>query len=631
MQRSRWRNPFLIVLLSAALLLTPVVGSSAALALDPQPEPPLPAISVWIDGRELTLDVAPLLENGRTLVPMRAIFESLGAEVEWDGNTQTITAKKGSITLILQPGKSTASKNESALPLDVPPRLYNGRALVPLRFVGEALGADVNWDGTTRQVRILRSSSGAAVPPVSKAPDSVMPDTPTPETETPDIDTPLIITPGLTIPGRTLPNPDPGANLNLRPRFSKGNPLLNFALEDDDAEIKKYTSLAKPLAKGENPAILPAKLDFSRYVTFVGSQDSWGGCIGRSTIQVMNILNEMENPYTPDLSFWYLHARQMQLYPNGDPDVKFQLENEGLCSEGAFPTDYDKVVFVDEVPDFSKMHFPTMGNFMEGKALYRVLYPNVPITPEVESIKAAMVKYGPVLAAGPFTIIQGKNPAVGHCITIIGYNDSAGWFSCLNSWGDQKHGGDGIFELPYDKVQENVKWIRYIEDLPSPRELSSHAYSGRIRLEGNYAYRSELTIKVGVEGQEPFTVWDSPNQKQCIDLSYNLSLDFALPLYAAECWPPDNTQRWYIDIINDNKTNYDPDDPEYIPSGVFIFKEFTLARLYKDNGAAATETFSALASVGKKINNGVTRIYIPDPLAPTKLEVKPLLPIRTIP
>ena len=75
-------------------------------ALNPQPEPP----RVYIDGTLLQLEVAPLLEDGRTFLPMRAIFEALGADVQWNGATQTVTAKKGTMTLTMQIGSSTAQK-----------------------------------------------------------------------------------------------------------------------------------------------------------------------------------------------------------------------------------------------------------------------------------------------------------------------------------------------------------------------------------------------------------------------------------------------------------------------------------------------------------------------------------------
>jgi len=118
-------------------------------------------IQVYIDGSALNADSAPLIEKGRTLVPLRAIFEALGADVQWNGADRSITAAKDRMSVRLQIGSSVAQKNGIQVKLDVPPRLIKGSTLVPLRFVSEALGAEVTWDGNSRRVNIF-SASGAA-------------------------------------------------------------------------------------------------------------------------------------------------------------------------------------------------------------------------------------------------------------------------------------------------------------------------------------------------------------------------------------------------------------------------------------------------------------------------------------
>lgn len=581
-----------------------LLNPGSLLEINPQPEPP--GISVLVDGLKLDMDVSPVIESGRTLVPMRAIFENFGAEVQWFDETRTIIATKGDVVLTLQIGNPVVMKNGQPIQLEAAPRILNDRTMVPLRFVGEALGATVDWEDASRTVKIVK--------PV----ESVI--------KLPDINRPPLVT-----------LPKPGSNLTLKPKTVLDKSTTFLQPQDDYAAILKDKNLARPIQAVEIPVFKPARMDFSPYVTFVGNQDGWGGCIGRSIVHVMNILNEMENPYTPDLSLWYLHARQLQLFPNGNPDTKFVLEQEGLCSEASLPTNYDNFFRnTDESDNWSAMQYPTMANYIEAKGLYRVLYPNQPISPDVETIKSLMVKHGPLLAGGPFTIIQGENPAEYHCVTIIGYDDSLAQFSCLNSWGDWKHGGDGIFEVPYDKVADNISSVKYIEDLPSPREITGHAYTGRINLDGQYALRRNLTVKVGVEGRDPITIWDSPNQVQCVDSSYDLCLDFALPEYADECWPPASSARWYIEIKNDNQVWVDEENPQYC-DGVFFLKEFTLARLYeKDAGGLTTETFSANDKVGTMIKDGVTRIYIPaqaailKPGIITPIRVQPLQPRFTL-
>jgi hypothetical protein len=115
---------------------------------------PLPPISVIHNGSPLSFDVPPQTIGDRTMVPMRAIFDALGAEVRWNGTTQTITATKGETVIVLRLGNNMATINGVATPLDQPAVAIDGRTLVPLRFVGDALGAGVRWDGEARTVTI---------------------------------------------------------------------------------------------------------------------------------------------------------------------------------------------------------------------------------------------------------------------------------------------------------------------------------------------------------------------------------------------------------------------------------------------------------------------------------------------
>jgi len=100
----------------------PVVGAGAP-------------IRVTINGAPLTMDVAPTLQNGRTLVPMRAIFEALGAQVHWDEATRTIRAYRREDAIILELGNRTAWVNGPSRQLDIAPVAVGGRTMVPLRFV----------------------------------------------------------------------------------------------------------------------------------------------------------------------------------------------------------------------------------------------------------------------------------------------------------------------------------------------------------------------------------------------------------------------------------------------------------------------------------------------------------------
>lgn len=95
-----------------------------------------------------------ILVKGRTLVPMRLIFESLGANVEWNNTDQSIIATKDTHKIYMKVNDPTFYKNNEILTLDVPPQIKDGKTYVPLRFVGEALDADVNWDGEHNQAKV---------------------------------------------------------------------------------------------------------------------------------------------------------------------------------------------------------------------------------------------------------------------------------------------------------------------------------------------------------------------------------------------------------------------------------------------------------------------------------------------
>lgn len=114
-------------------------------------------IRVTINGRALTLEVAPTVQDGRTLVPMRAIFEALGARVHFDSATRLIRAARRESMVILQLGSRKAWVNGPETEIEAAPVSVQGRTMVPLRFVAEALGAEVNWNANTRVVAITHT------------------------------------------------------------------------------------------------------------------------------------------------------------------------------------------------------------------------------------------------------------------------------------------------------------------------------------------------------------------------------------------------------------------------------------------------------------------------------------------
>lgn len=138
---------------------TLAVGSSALnLIITPAPPPPV----IYLNGQKLAFDVDPIIEDGRTLVPLRAIFEAMGAAVSWNDATATATAVKGNTRVVLPVGSTTPTINGVIFKLDVPGRIVEGRTLAPLRFVGEAFGGRVAWDGSTNLITITTDPAKAA-------------------------------------------------------------------------------------------------------------------------------------------------------------------------------------------------------------------------------------------------------------------------------------------------------------------------------------------------------------------------------------------------------------------------------------------------------------------------------------
>ena len=113
-------------------------------------------ITVVLNGIKIKFDVEPTLINNRTMVPMRAVFEALGAEVEWDGTTQTAIGVKKNTTVKITIGKDYLLKNNNIIVLDSPAVVISGRTLVPIRAIAEGLDCKVQWYSQTQTVEILK-------------------------------------------------------------------------------------------------------------------------------------------------------------------------------------------------------------------------------------------------------------------------------------------------------------------------------------------------------------------------------------------------------------------------------------------------------------------------------------------
>ena len=103
------------------------------------------AKGIILDGQQIETEIAPIIENGRTLVPVRGVLEAMGATVAWDQATKTATAYLGENTTSVTIDNYTAYVNGYAVTLEVPAKVVNGRTMVPLRFMAEAIGYDVSY------------------------------------------------------------------------------------------------------------------------------------------------------------------------------------------------------------------------------------------------------------------------------------------------------------------------------------------------------------------------------------------------------------------------------------------------------------------------------------------------------
>jgi len=119
-------------------------------------------VQVRLNDQPLALSAAPLQVNGRTLLPMRDVFESLGASVNWNPAAQSIAAQAGATQIQFGINQRVAYVNGRSVSLDQPAILVGGRAFVPLRFVAQATGARVDWNAPLRLVSISKPLIGSS-------------------------------------------------------------------------------------------------------------------------------------------------------------------------------------------------------------------------------------------------------------------------------------------------------------------------------------------------------------------------------------------------------------------------------------------------------------------------------------
>lgn len=140
---------------------------TAILAIAVLAIPAFAEIIVTIDGNRVNFTrMQPQIRRGKVYVPLRGVFESLGADVQYTEKTKLIQVMKGNESIELRIGYKMANKNGSEILMDAVPFLRNGRALVPLRFLAESLRADVGWNEATQTVEITTGGSSVWWPKI---------------------------------------------------------------------------------------------------------------------------------------------------------------------------------------------------------------------------------------------------------------------------------------------------------------------------------------------------------------------------------------------------------------------------------------------------------------------------------
>lgn len=129
--------------------------------------------NMTVNGTEKPIDAegtVPVIVNGRTLLPVRAVVEEMGGTVAWNGEKREVTLKLAEDEIRLTIDSTTATLNGKAQTLDAAPAILNGRTMLPIRFVAESFRFDVAWDGATQTVTVTKAQAGTAAKTEPAAP-----------------------------------------------------------------------------------------------------------------------------------------------------------------------------------------------------------------------------------------------------------------------------------------------------------------------------------------------------------------------------------------------------------------------------------------------------------------------------
>jgi len=153
-------------------LLTTAVALILTLTLLPTITLANNEITVTINNQPIAFaDQGPVIVDGRTLVPVAGVFQALGFTTQWDGDTRQVTITRGSDTIVVTIDSSTFTTNYINHNLDVPAQIINGRTMLPIATMLRSVGYEVSWDGESRTVAITFSSQAMPEPTPEPEPD----------------------------------------------------------------------------------------------------------------------------------------------------------------------------------------------------------------------------------------------------------------------------------------------------------------------------------------------------------------------------------------------------------------------------------------------------------------------------
>ena len=122
-------------------------------------------INVSLNGNIVSFpNQQPVVVEGRTLIPLRGVFDNMGYSIDWDGETKTVTLKKNSDTLKIAIGQASIDVNGASTAIDVPAQIINGSTMLPLRAIATATGAEVLWDADSKTATILDDNMAKNMP-----------------------------------------------------------------------------------------------------------------------------------------------------------------------------------------------------------------------------------------------------------------------------------------------------------------------------------------------------------------------------------------------------------------------------------------------------------------------------------